>query len=95
VLGLPLCFGYEAFKEFAMSTLTFDTLEATRRLRDAGFDEKQAETVVRVLADAQDKLVTREHFDTKLESMEMRLTIKLGAFMAVAAGVIIAVLRTH
>jgi len=83
-----------------MSTLTFDTLDATRRLRDAGFDEKQAEIVVRVLSDAQDRLVTGEHFDTRmqaldarLEALELRLTIKLGAFLAVAAGILIAVLR--
>ena len=83
-----------------MSTITFDTLEATRRLRDAGFDEKQAETVVRVLSDAQDRLVTSEHFDNKMQSfdakieaMELRLTIKLGAFLSVAVGVLIAVLR--
>lgn len=50
-----------------MSTITFDTLEFTRKLRDAGFDEKQAETVVRVIAETQDGLVTREHFDNSLE----------------------------
>lgn len=50
-----------------MSTLTFDTLDFTRRLRDAGFDEKQAEAVVRVLADSQEHIVTREHFDSKIE----------------------------
>lgn len=76
-----------------MSTLTFDTLDATRRLRDAGFDEEQAETVVRVLSDAQDRLVTREHFDSKLESLELRLTVKLGAFITVAVGILIAVMR--
>ena len=32
--------------------ITFDTLEATRKLREAGFDEKQTETVVRVLFEA-------------------------------------------
>ena len=50
-----------------MSTITFDTLEFTRKLRDAGFDEKQAEAVVRVMAEAQTALVTREHFDIKIE----------------------------
>jgi len=83
-----------------MSSITFDTLDATRRLRDAGFDEKQAEAVVRVLSDSQERLVTREHFDFKMETLgkdiqtlERRLTIKLGAFIAAATGVIIAVLR--
>lgn len=76
-----------------MTTLTFDTLDATRRLRDAGFDEKQAESVVRVLSESQERLVTREHFDSKLESLEQRMTIKLGGIMVVATGVIIAALR--
>ena len=33
-----------------MGTITFDTLSFTRKLRDAGFDERQAEAVVRVMA---------------------------------------------
>jgi len=76
-----------------MGTVTFDTLEATRRLRDAGFDEKQAEVMVRVLSDAQSQLVTRGYFDSKLESLEMRLILKFGAMLGAAVGVIIAVLR--
>ncbi|MCK0507890.1 DUF1640 domain-containing protein [Aromatoleum anaerobium] len=70
-----------------MSTISFDTLEATRKLRDAGFDEKQAETVVRVLSDAQSNLVTREHFDAKLAVVEVKmdkLSWMLGAVLAVA-----------
>jgi hypothetical protein len=50
-----------------MTTITFNTLEFTRKLRDAGFDEKQAEAVVRVLADSHENIVTREHFDSKIE----------------------------
>ncbi len=71
-----------------MSSVTFDTLEFTRKLRDAGFDEKQAETVVRVLADAQDRLVTREHFDTKIELMRMEnahTRWMIGALIALSA----------
>ncbi|SBT05225.1 conserved hypothetical protein [Candidatus Accumulibacter aalborgensis] len=70
-----------------MSTVTFDTLEALRRLREAGFDEKQAETVVRVLSDAQDSLVTREHFDAKIEILRIEnahTRWMLGAVLAVA-----------
>lgn len=48
-----------------MSSITFDTLSFTRKLQDAGFNEKQAETVVRVLAESQENLVTREHFDAE------------------------------
>ena len=57
-----------------MSTITFDTLEFTRKLRDAGFDERQAEAVVRVIADAQSALVTRDHFDAKIELLRVENT---------------------
>ena len=57
-----------------MNTVTFDTLEFTHKLREAGFDEKQAEAVVRVMADAQSALVTREHFDTKIELLRTENT---------------------
>ena len=50
-----------------MNTITFDTLDFTRKLREAGFDERQAEAVVRVLVEAQEHIVTREHFDAKIE----------------------------
>jgi hypothetical protein len=71
-----------------MSSVTFDTLEFTRKLRDAGFDEKQAETVVRVLADAQDRLVTRDYFDTKIELLRMENSHTrwmIGALIALSA----------
>ncbi len=70
-----------------MSTVTFDTLEATRRLRDAGFDEKQVEMVVRVLSDAQSNLVTREHFDARFTMVEAKmdkLSWMIGALIAIA-----------
>lgn len=88
-----------------MATVTFDTLDATRRLRDAGFDEKQAETVVRVLADAQAGQVTREHFDARMEQLEARLDARLallrtelavvkGGMGLVVAGVAAQLLKT-
>lgn len=52
-----------------MSTVTFDTLEGAAKLRAAGFDEKQAEAVVRVLAEAQDGLVSRDYFDAKVGAL--------------------------
>ena len=50
-----------------MSTIAFDTLDFVSKLRAAGFDEQQAGAVVRVVAEAQSSLVTREHFDNKIE----------------------------
>ncbi|MEY3760438.1 MAG: hypothetical protein RIR39_1929 [Pseudomonadota bacterium] len=42
-----------------MTTITFDMLELVDKLKIAGFDQKQSETVIRVIAEAQDGLVTK------------------------------------
>ncbi|MCK0507949.1 DUF1640 domain-containing protein [Aromatoleum anaerobium] len=65
-----------------MSTITFDTLEFTRKLREAGFDEKQAEAVVRVMADAQSSLVTREHFDVETKLTREHFDAKIDLLRA-------------
>lgn len=74
-----------------MSAITFDTHEFVGKLRAAGFDEKQAEAVVRVVAEAQSHLVTREHFDTRLALLETkfeakfdRLSWMMGILIAIA-----------
>ena len=59
-----------------MSTITFDTHEFVSKLRAAGFDEKQAEAVVRMVTEAQSNLVTRDHFDNKLEMLETKFESK-------------------
>lgn len=55
-----------------MSTIHFDTLEATRRLREAGFAEPQAESVIRVLARAHEGLVSMECFSNRIDGLETR-----------------------
>jgi hypothetical protein len=50
-----------------MSTVTFDTLQLVDKLKAAGFQQAQAEAVIRVIAEAQDTLVTKDYFDHKLE----------------------------
>lgn len=50
-----------------MATVTFDTLELVTKLKSAGFADEQAETVVRVIADAQQELVSREYLDNALQ----------------------------
>ena len=59
-----------------------------------------AEAWVRTIVKTHDGLAKKSDLDTlelklnaKLESMELRLTIKLGAFLSLAVGVLIAVLR--
>lgn len=72
-----------------MATITFDTLDFTRRLRDAGFEERQAETVVRIMADAQSNLVTREHFDAELKLLRWMI----GASLAISSGIAVLLLK--
>lgn len=50
-----------------MATVTFDTLDLVEKLVKSGIDQKQAETIVRVIADAQNQLVTREYFDARIK----------------------------
>ena len=50
-----------------MTTITFDTLQLVDKLKAAGFQQAQAEAVIRVIAEAQDTLVTQAYFDHKLE----------------------------
>lgn len=59
-----------------MSTITFDTHEFVSKLRAAGFDEKQAEAVVRVVVESQSNLVTREHFDSRVALLETKFEAK-------------------
>jgi hypothetical protein len=75
-----------------MATVTIDTLNSTRKLRDAGFNEAQAEAVVGLVAcvvrqHRQDNVVTRDHFDSKMHVMDARfdkLTWMLGAVLGLA-----------
>ena len=87
--------------DMTTSTFTFDTLKYTERLRAAGVPEQQAkaesEALRDVLPEATDNtLATKSdiyRLESSIEKLELRLTIKLGAFLAVFAGVIIAALK--
>lgn len=83
-----------------MTAITFDTLKFVHILREAGFEEKQAEAVSRAFREAQGeaelatkgdisrleaKLDSRlQSVEAKLESLELRMTIRLGGMMAAA-----------
>lgn len=92
-----------------MSAITFDTLKFADTLKQAGVPPVQAEAEARAVAAAigevdvatrrdidELRVATKHGFDElgkDMQAMELRLTVKLGTFIAVAAGVIIAVLR--
>ena len=80
-----------------MSTLTFDTLKFANRLKAAGVPDKQAEAEAEVLGEALEvnlkNLVTEDMLRRELLLLEQRITIKLGGIIAVAVGILIAVMR--
>ena len=80
-----------------MSTLTFDTLKFANRLKAAGVPDKQAEAEAEILGEALEvnlnDLVTEDMLRRELLLLEQRITFKLGGIIAVAVGVLIAVMR--
>jgi hypothetical protein len=58
-----------------MSTITVDSLKLSDRLKTAGFTAEQAESVVRVIAEAQDELVTRKDLDAALSPLKIDLAV--------------------
>ena len=81
-----------------MTTITFDTLELVDKLKTAGIPQEQAEAVVRVIADAQETLVTKEYidnkFDNKLGSIYTDLAVLKWMMGILIAGVLSIVLKT-
>jgi DNA-binding transcriptional MerR regulator len=76
-----------------MTTIVFDSHTFIKRLRSTGFTEEQAETIVDASRDALSHLVTKEDLDSRLTELEQRLTIRLGAIVAVAVGVIATLIK--
>ncbi len=71
-----------------MTATTFDTLAYARRLREAGVPELQAEAQAAALADALRQNAGELATKADLRELELRLTIKLGAMLVVATGVV-------
>ena len=80
-----------------MSAITFDTLKFANRLKSAGVPSAQAEAEAEALAEVFDlagrDLVTKEYLDARLTQLEQRMTIKLGALMVGAVGIVAALVK--
>ena len=68
--------------------VAFDTLTYAKKLRDAGFTQEQAEVQAHALADiVEERLATKQDIATlrrDIKDMEYRMTIRLGAMLAVS-----------
>lgn len=60
-----------------MATITFDTHKFVRKLKDAGFEEKQAEALTEALrlAIEDSELVTRQDLQIELAPIKSDLTV--------------------
>ncbi|HEY8220081.1 MAG TPA: DUF1640 domain-containing protein [Methylobacter sp.] len=76
-----------------MTTITFDTLELVDKLKSAGIPQEQAEAVVRVIAEAQEELITKNYLDIKLPPIFTDLAILKWMLGVLLAGVLSLVLK--
>jgi hypothetical protein len=87
-----------------MSAITFDTLKFANRLKSAGVPDKQAEAEAEVLAEAlevnlkdlstkADLLAAKVELQQEMRLLEQRLIIKLGTLVALAIGIVAALVK--
>jgi hypothetical protein len=77
-----------------MTTITFDSLELVDKLKSAGIPQEQAEAVVRVIADAQHKLVTKDDLEIALSPLKTDLAVLKWMIGILIAGVMSIVIKT-
>ena len=65
-----------------MSTSTFDTLDAMRRLEQAGMERAQAEATVETIREAQSELATKADLRADLAALESRLLLAMAELRA-------------
>jgi hypothetical protein len=68
-----------------MATVTFDTLKFVKTLQAAGVDAPQAEAIAAAVRDSHEAVDVATKGD--LRELELRMTIKLGAMLVIAVGV--------
>ena len=76
-----------------MATVTFDTLALVDKLKSAGISQEQAEAVVRVIAEAQDTLVTKNDLEIALSPLKIDLAVLKWMLGILTAGVLSLVLK--
>ena len=74
-----------------MSAVTFDTLEFVKTLQASGVPAPQAEAIAAAVRDSTDSADLSTKAD--LRELELRMTIKLGAMLVVAIGLVAAIIK--
>ncbi|MDK9720844.1 MAG: hypothetical protein OEL53_06635 [Rhodospirillales bacterium] len=77
-----------------MTTITFDTLKFSERLKAGGFTTEQAHAAAEAFAEATGgELVTRDYLDAKLSDAKADILKWMFTTALAQAGVIVAVLK--
>lgn len=80
-----------------MTATTFDTLMYAKKLREAGFSEKQAEIQAEALKEIVDNnLATKydiEKLNNRIDKLELSLTVKFGGMLVIAVGILAAIIK--
>jgi hypothetical protein len=84
------------FWETFMSAITFDTLKFVERLEKAGVSCEHASAIAEAQKDAfaealDNQLATKSdilRLENKIETLELRLILKMGGMMVVAIGIV-------
>jgi hypothetical protein len=81
----------------------FDTLGYAKRLRDAGVPNPQAEAhaeaarefIMTELVTKQDLVATKQEFQAAVDTLTLRLTVRLGGMIAAGIGALALLQRLH
>ena len=87
-----------------MASTMIDTLQISHRLREAGAEQRVADAVASVVAEAtlgsrddlstkQDLALLRKDMETAIIASQNRMLLAVGAMLTAAVGVLLAVLR--
>ncbi len=79
-----------------MSTITFDTHKFVRKLKESGFDEKQAEALTEAMQDAiaDSELVTKKDLQIELAPVKTDMQILKWMNGLVLGGIVAMVMKT-
>lgn len=74
--------------------MAFDTLDYARRLKGAGFSDQQAEVLAEATRDLiADETVTKSFLQSELETLSMRLAIRVGTIAVICVGALAAIIK--
>jgi hypothetical protein len=72
----------------------FDTLGYAKRLRDAGISQEQAEAHAEAAREfVMGELVTRSDLQTAMDTLSLRLTLRLGVMLAAGLATLAAIIK--